>query len=382
MSSRTVDVVALGPAPLDPYDPAASAWALAAAFAAGGDDVRVLRPEGPAAAPLPPGVATVEVPLPLRRPGAAVDQAGFAAAAGQRIRRTVDLVVRDPSGLGALGAPGRTPGHPPLVAFVRSVELQAFDREHRALSRRGWSDRLDAWRDRRSVRRLEQAALAEADVLFADDDALAPALAREYGVAGDRVRSAVPPVADLARPASRVAARAALEIPPDVPVVVAPTPDSRAASPVVDRARETFRRIRPLFPGARLVVAGAIAPADPGVISVPGREGPTFGAALTAADVALFAGGQPAFDPLVIGAMRSGCAVAAVPSVRLPSPPEGALQYSATDDLGDLASALAELFADPALVREVVRQAALYAARYDPERIARAVNDGVSGRRA
>jgi len=381
MPPRSIDLIALGPAPLDPYDPAAGAWALAGAYAARGDDVRVIRPEGPGPGPPPPGIGSIEVPLPPRRPGAAVEDARFAEAAGRRVRRAVDLIVRDPSGLGALRVPDRSPRNPPLVGFVRAVELATFDAERARLGQTGIAHRLDAWRDRRSVRRLELAALSEADVLFAEDATLGPPLVREYGLPEGRVRAAVPPVPELPRPASRDAARAALDIPRDVPVAVAPLPDDRPEAPALARARETFRRIRPLFPGARLVVVGSTAPTDPGVISVPGRDGAAFGAGLAAANVALFAGGQPSFDPMVVAAMRGGCAIAAVPSVHLPIPPDGAVQYSATEDPGDLASTLAELFADPSLVRSLVEAGRAHAARYLPQHLVAAI-DAATGRAA
>lgn len=379
MASRTIDLIALGPPPSDPYEPSATAWALARAYAARGDDVRVIRPEGPSSVPLPDGVASLEVSIPLRRAGAAADHAAYASAAGRRVRPTVDLIVRDPSGLGALRARGVSSERPPLVAFVRSVELRAFDREHQGLPPRRWSDRFDAWRNRRDVRRFERAALSEADRLFIDAPDLAPEIAREYGVPKDRLRAAVPPVPDLPQPASRDAARAALDIPRDVPVAVTPTAGDGKDATLIDRARETFRRIRPLFPGARLIVVGASPPPDPGLVVVPARDAAAFGLGFAAANVALFAEARGAFDPMVVGAMRAGCAVAAVPSVHLPADPGDALRYAATDDPGDLASTLAELFADPVLARETAKHGAEHSALYEPERIVRSIDEALSG---
>jgi Glycosyltransferase Family 4 len=379
MASRTVDLVALGPPPLDPYEPASTAWALAEAFAAKGDRVRVLYPEGPAGGKPPAGTTPVLVPLPLKRPGAAVEGADFASAAGRRVHPGADLVVRDPAGLGALGLPGRRAERAPIVAFVRSGELIRFDHERLTRSRPRWMDRLDAWRDRRSVRRLERAALTEADLLFSDAPDLARAIATEYQLPDQRLRAAVPPVPDLPAPDSRTAARTALGIPPDVLVVVAAASSERAEAAGIDKARETFRRVRPFFPGVRLVVVGASAPSDPGVVSVPARDPASFGLGLAAGNVALFAGGLPGFDPMVIGAMRLGCPVAAVPSVRLPADPDGAVRYSVSDDLGDLASVLAELLADPALCREVAARGQEHAAGYAPARIVEAIDRALPG---
>jgi hypothetical protein len=154
-------------------------------------------------------------------------------------------------------------------------------------------------------------------------------------------------------------------------VTIAPQEGTGGVS--VNAAREAFHRIRPLFPGARLIVAGAEVPTDPGVIALPGRDAPTFGVALAAANVALFAEGRPTFDPMLIGAMRARCAIAAAPSVRLPLDAAGAITYAATDDPGDLASVLAELFADPALARRAVASGTKHAALYRPERVVAAI---------
>lgn len=379
MASRTVDLVALGPPPRDPYEPCATAWALAGAFAARGDEVRVLHPEGPSGAPPPPGTTSVVVPLSMRRPGTAAEGAEFAGAAGRRVRRTADLIVRDPSGLGALHPPGGR-SRAPIVVFVRSVELHAFDQEHATQASTGWAGRLDRWRDRRSLRRLEREALAEADLLFAETPDLARSVEGEYAIPERRCRSLVPPVPDLPRPASRTAARAALGIPPDVLVVAAPAAEERAGPAGIDRAREAFRRVRPFFPGARLVVVGAPAPEDPGVVTVTARDPAAFGLGLGAANVALFAGGPPGFDPMVVEAMRAECTVAAVPSVRLPIDPNGAVQYAVSDDPGDLASTLAELLADPALCREVAARGTTHAANYAPEKVVAEVDAALPSR--
>jgi glycosyltransferase involved in cell wall biosynthesis len=374
MASRTVELVALGPPPVDPYEPWATAWALAAACAARSDRVRVLHPEGPRGAEPPAGTVGVPVPLPLRRPGAAPDEAEFAAAAGRRVAPGADLVLRDPAGFGSLGLGGRRAGRPKVVAFVRSIELRAFDRAHAARGSGRLVDRLDVWRYRRAVRRLEQAALNEADLLVTDAPELPRELAQEYGVPEQRLRPAVPPVPDLASPPSRDAARASLGIPTDVPVVVAPMAEERAEPAGLDRTCEAFRRIRPFFPGARLVVVGAAAPADPGVVSVPGRDPGSFSLGLRAANVALFAGRRPGFDPLLVSAMRAGVAPAAVPGIRLPVDPDGAVRYAPSDDPGDLASTLAELLADPTLCREVADRGEKNAEQYLPERVLQAVD--------
>lgn len=373
MATRTVDLVVAGPLPSDPYDDDASSWALARAFAARGDRVAVLYPAGATGAEPPPGTVGVPVPVPLRRPGALVEAADFAGAAGRRIRPDAELVVRDPSGLGALGLARRRAY---VASFVRAVSLHAWDAERGSRPAGGVVDRLDAWRDRRAVRRLERAALEEPDALYCDRGDLATAIGREYGVPPDRLRPTVPPVPLLPPVGARDAARAELGIPLDVPVVVAAAsrPDPAAAG--VDLAREAFRRVRSFFPGARLIVVGTTAPAEPGVVVVPARDANAFSAGFVAADVALFARPAGGFDPGVVFAMRSGVAPILVPSVALPIDPGPAVRRTVSDDPGDIASVLAELLADPALCREVSARGAAYSAPFDPAAIVRSVGPG------
>ncbi|MGC2205247.1 MAG: glycosyltransferase, partial [Thermoplasmata archaeon] len=276
MTARTVDVLVAGPPSPDPYDPGASAWALAGALAAQGDDVAVLHPSGvPGAAP-PPGIRAIAVDLPLRRPGAAVEGAEFTTTAARRARKNADLILRDPAGLGRLGLSRGTTGAPVVAAFVRGTELDSFDHERTGRTPAGFRDRLDTWRDRRAVRRLEGAALREADRLFYDSPHLPTALLREYGIPERRFRAALPPVANLPPPPSREEARASFRIPTDVPVVVAPAAFEQPEPSGIDRAREAFRRVRSFFPGARLIVAGAPSPSEPGVAVAAERDGATL----------------------------------------------------------------------------------------------------------
>ena len=374
MTSRRVDVIASGPPASDPYDPAAAGWALAAGFAARGDSVAVIRPAAPATAPPPDGTADVPVELPLRRPGAAVEGAEFSTAASRRLRPDVELVLRVPSGLGRLGLRRGNRTGPVVGAFVREVELAAFDRERQGRPSTGLRDRLDTWRDRRAVRRLEAAALREADRLFYDSVGLPEELRREYALPERQFRPALPPVAHLPDPPSRADARASFRIPADVPVVAALAALERADLAGIDRAREAFRRVRSFFPGARLIVVGSSAPAEPGVAVAETRDAATFSRALAAADVAVFARPAPGFDPGVVLALRAGRCVIVGPGVRLPLDPAAAVRAVPSDDPGDLASALAELLADPAARRALGSAGEKYAVPFDPARVAEVVS--------
>ena len=366
MAGRTVDLVASGPAPVDPYAPDGGIWSVARAAVERGDRVRVLYPQGGIGGAPPDGVVAEAVPFALKRPGTALEGADFAAAAGRRIRREAELVLRDPAGLGPLGIGGRRASSARLVALVRSLEVRAFEREQATAAPGGFLDRLGSWQDRRAVRRLERAALLEPDLVFCASPELVDLLATEYGIDRARLRPTTPPVPELPEGPTREAARAQLGIPPDVPAVVAPLSLEDAEAGRTEAIREAFRRIRPLFPGVRLVLAGTTAPTDPGVLSVPARTPEAFSAAIAAADVALIAPGRAGFDPGVVFAHRAAVATLATRSVVLPVPAGPSIRVAPSDDAGDVASTLAELVADPAARREMAVAGRELARRFDP----------------
>lgn len=368
MSRGLVDVVAAGPPPLDPYEPTAPAWALAVGLRDRGHSVRVLYPPGPDAAPIPSGISSDTVIVPRNRPGAAIEPAEFARSAGHQVRAEAVLVVRDPAGLGSLPLGHRADRR--VVAIVRSIALDEFERERAGRSAAGVLDRLDIWRDRRAVRRLERAALAGADGIYSESPELTEAIVKGYRFAREGIRPTDPPVLPDPEPPTRDAARATLGVPTDVPLVaaLASTEDPQGAG--VELARDAFRRIRPLFPGIRLVVAGAPAPTEPGVHPVPDRERTAFVRALAAADVAVFLPRTPGFDPGVVLAMRLGVAPVVRPTVRLPGDPSSAVRRLPNDDSGELSSAIAELIADPAGRRTLVENGRAYSERFLPERVA------------
>ena len=378
MAVRSVDIVAAGPPSADPYDPAAPAWALAAGFVARGADVRVVHPVGPEAAPPPDGVTAVPLADALKHPGAAREPVDRLAAALPRLRPEVELIVRDPLGLGRLGLRRWSRGRPIVAGFVRGLETEGHARAHAGPTRGSVVGRLDVWRDRRSVQRLEAAALAETDLLFFDRPALGPVLARDHGVPERRLVPAPPPVAAAGPVPVRAEARGALRLPADVPIVAVAAPTDDGPGSGVAPAVEAFRRVRPFFPGARLVVVGAAAPAEPGVVRVPERDRASFEGVLAAADVALFLGPAIGFDPGVVLALRAACLPLVGPAVGLPLEPGGLVGRLGGDDPAEAASTLAELLADPALRRDRLTGAAAYAARYAPARVAETVEIAVA----
>jgi glycosyltransferase involved in cell wall biosynthesis len=374
---RLIDLVAVGPCPRDPYDPAASAWALAAGFAAGGDDVRVLHPTGPEQADLPDGVFATQVRVPLRRPGAVVEGATLTQAAARRIRPDAELVVRDPFGLGRLGLDLRKGSSPAVVGVVHRLELATYDAESSLRNSTSLFERVDTWRDRRTVRRLERVALDEAQHLVYDSPELPEVLAREYGISAGRLRPVPPSVRDSGRAFSREDARRDMHLPLDVPVVVAPLASEDPRVSGADRVREAFRRMRSLFAGARLVVVGGTAPSEPGVSSIPDRDSATFERAFAAGDVTLVAPTAAGFDPGVVLSLRARCPVIVGPGVRFPLDPGGAVRTVASDDPADLAAALAELLADSRERRELSIAGERYADRFHPVRVAAMVSEGI-----
>jgi len=377
MPGRTVDIVAAGPPPLDPYHPAASAWGLAAALAAAGDDVQVLHLPGSEAALAPPGVSAVPVPIPLHRPGGPQEPAEFASAAGRKLRKGVDLVLRDPAGLGSLGVSRARQG-PVVVGFARGVELHSFEGERPGRPGAGFVDRFDTWLDRRSVRRLERAALQEADRLVFDAAEVARSLGEEYSIPERKMVPLPPAVPELPPLPSRELSRQGLRIPADVPVAVAPMAFDTPEPSGLDRVLDAFRRVRPFFPGVRLVVCGAPAPSDPGVISLPDRRAEALAEALAGADVAVFARRTSGFDPGMVLAARAGVPPIVLPDARFPTDPQGGVRIAASTDAGDLASVLAELLADPAAQKEVGRAAQRFAEPFLPSRVASALGAAIA----
>lgn len=285
----------------------------------------------------------------------------------------MDVVLRDPAGLGRLGLRRSRGEGPILAAFVRGIEIDSFERERGGRPPAGFRDRLDTWRDRRAVRRLEQAALQEADRLFYDAAGVPSDLLKKYGIPERRCHAALPPVAPVPMLMTREEARASFRIPADVPVVVAPAAFEQPEPSGIDRARQAFRRVRSFFPGARLIVVGVSAPTEPGVAVAPERDAGTFGRALSAADVAVFDRRVPGFDPGVVLALRAGRCVIVGPNVRLPVDPSEALRTVVSDDPGEFASVLAEVLADPAVRRALTATGTRYAGAFDPARVAEVV---------
>ncbi|MGI0151184.1 MAG: glycosyltransferase family 4 protein, partial [Thermoplasmata archaeon] len=135
-------------------------------------------------------------------------------------------------------------------------------------------------------------------------------------------------------------------------------------------ALAAFRRIRAFFPGARLVVVGSTGPAEPGVMYLGVVDQATKARVLGASDVFLCPARYEGFGIAAREAMRAGIATIVSPHVPLDGNElRSAARIVDQDDEGGYASALAELFADPALRRSLGAAGRAFAERFRPERM-------------
>jgi len=368
MTGRAIDLVAAGPPSPDLYDPAASAWALASALAARGHSVQVAYPGPLEPSTVPVGVAVAPFPPVTAHLGTYLGDAELARSAGHRIRPTAEIVVRDPAGLGALGHHlGR---HPTVVSFLRGFaeetpEDGATDRGESRLA-----SKVLGWRERRGVRRLEKEALAQAVRVYCSTVAQRERLRSDYGIPEDRIQVGPTAVA-LGPPApGRQAARRLVGVPDDVLLALVLPPVDPTPSRTVAPALEAFRRSRPIFPGVRLAVLGVPDAAGPGVVNLVSRDAATVVAALSAADVTVAYPSASGADPGLVLALRAGLPSVVGPTVDLGPGSESAVRRASTTDSGELASVLAELFADPDERRRLGERARAFASRFEPARLA------------
>lgn len=365
MDRRTIDIVAAGPPSIDLYDPAVSAWVLATALSGRGHSVQVTFP-GPEGTP-PPSAEVAVAPFPpvTAHVGTALGDAELTRAAAHRIRPTAQVIVRDPAGLGAIGL---RKGHRPVVAFVRSLGGEAGEAAPGGPV--GVVSRLASWGSRRGARRLEREALDEASAICCETAAQKERLRTDYGIPAERLRVVPPAIAVGAEPPARAVARRELGVPDDVPLAILLPPADPALAPAAGPALEGFQRTRPIFPGARLGVVGVPEATGAGVVTVPSRGMEAVTSAVAAADVAVAYAPGARLDPGLVLALRAGIACIVPPSLDLGEGADPAVRRAPTSDSGELASVLAELFADPEGRRVLGESARTFARRFDPARLA------------
>jgi glycosyltransferase involved in cell wall biosynthesis len=330
-------------------------WALGSALAGRGHTVRVLYPSSTLESPPGPVGGVRPVPVPVvgvpRRPFGRDIVIGRNASA--LVDPAADLLLGNDEKAGAIDAALTRPGGRPLFAMsVHDVALHTFDTLRPLEPDRGWRQRVGNFLDRRTLRSLEGRALRRARAVLVGSDLNRRLLTKYYQLPPSRVHLLPHGVPDPIDVGTRAAARAALHVPLDVPLVafIGRTP-ARQGLPT---ALEAFRRIRAFFPGARLAVVGSSTAAEPGVLSLGPVDEETKARVLRAADVFLFPARYEGFGLAPREAMRYG--VPTIVSAHVPlegiAAPQ-AVRIVATDEPGDYASELAELLADPALARAV-----------------------------
>ncbi len=366
MSPRTVDLIAGGPPVADPYDPGASAWALAEGFARAGHSVRVLYPgNGGESAGPDPSLPAAPFDGGAGPPGSLE----AARAASRALRPDAEVVVRDPMGFGTIDHARRS-GGPSVLGVVRAAPSLFLGLEPPGPERPGLLGRWGAWSARRAHRRLGRSAVDALDRLYADTPELGARLESEYGVDAARALATSAPVGRGSPPPSRAEARRALTVPDDVPVIVLLAPSPRADAPELAKVREAFVGLRPIFPGVRLVALGVSSFAGPGISTAPRRDGAAFASALLAADLAVLPGPTLGIDPGLVLALRAGVAAVALARGPLPADLAAAVRSVPSDDARDLASTLTELLADPGARAELAQAGPPVARRFDPEEVA------------
>jgi glycosyltransferase involved in cell wall biosynthesis len=344
-----IDSLTVGPPTDDLYDPAFSAWEWLRALAARGHQVRGIYPDpltGPPPTP-PDGVASF--PLPLRA-AERHDPIAYVHATRDATNPAAQLILRIPLGLGKVpNAKGRT-ARAPVAGLAGEVVLDAFD--GRAADSTGFFARLGRWRNRRTLRKGESDAVADADLLVVPEAAMGDRLRQLYGMDRPKLAVVPDPVPEPQITESRAECRQQLKVAPDVELVAHVVGQGAHAADDLELALESFRRIRVFFPGARFAAIGSNTRTDPGVFTLPDRTRRSIDVAMRACDVVLLPRRDPGPDVAAYYALSHARATIATASVHVGTPEDGSIvRVPVSSDPGDIASDLAELLADPALRR-------------------------------
>lgn len=357
-----------------------SLWELGAGLVERGHRVRMLFATPTPAVP-PPYRGVEGVPVPVvpsqRRPIPQAVEAG--KAAGECVAPDAQVLLGIDERAGAIKLPSRGRG-PSLALYLNALPTDRTTKSssNGASQGRGLMERLGGWMDQRTLRRLESESLGRATVVFAGSATTRDRLTRLHKLPLGKVSVLRPTIPDPDLSESREKARLALRIPPDVPVAafVGHRPESQGL-PI---ALEAFRRSRVFFPGARFLVVGSSPKQDPGVLSLGVSDEATKARALRAADLFLFPTLEDGPATPVTEAMRYGLPVVVSSRVALEGvEPKKQLRMVTSDDPGDYAAEFAELFADPALRRNLGEAGKAFADQFGAARNAEAFELAMTG---
>lgn len=371
MTRWTIDFLASAPSTDATSGLSRVVWELSYALAELDHKVRVLYPSD-AVQPPPKERGVESVPIPTvgagRRPFARDILIGKRATG--LLDPNADLVVGNDEKAGALGPfPSHRKGRPVFAMFIHDVALHTFDTLRPLEPDRGVRQKVGNWLDRRTLRKLESTALDRAALVLIGSTLNAELLERHYRLPRPKVHHlplGVPSPLDVG---TRAEARQLLHIPPDVPVVafVGRTPERQG----LPMALDAFRRVKVLFPGARMIVVGSAPKSEAGVLPLGVVDEMTKARALRAADIFLFPTKYEGFGLAPREAMRYGLATMVSRHVPLDGIEDrNAIRVVQSDDPGDYASELAELIADPALRRQMGEAAKACGASFSYDRMA------------
>jgi hypothetical protein len=316
---------------------------LGVALAQRGHEVRLLcDPARPTPAALAGTLRAVRVPPGASRPRPLARTSTTGRNASDLIDPEADVVVAIDGAAGTLEWDAPSSDRTALVLLLRERSLVPSEGSDGAPEGRDVRRRLGAWLNRRALRRIEAEALAQARLALVESERTRSLVERRAAGAARRVRLLPTGAADPVDAGTREAAREALGIPKDVRAIAY----LGEGGPLLPGscALDAFRRIRPIFPGARLLVPGEGGRRVPGVMLLGTTD--EQARALTACDLAFVAGDSddPAADAL--GAMRYNVATV-LPREFLPEglPHDRAARTYAASDGAEAAGAIAELLA-------------------------------------
>ncbi len=345
-------------------------WSLAAALVARGHAARVLFPSQNLSARADArGVTAIPVPDPgaKRRPFGR--DIAIGRDASDLLDPDVDVIVGNDEKAGALEWRKRDGGRPVFTMILHDVSLHTFDTLRPLEPSRGPRQKIGNWLDRRTLKRLEARALERAQVILIPSELNRELLRTNYGIQDGRVQLMPNGVPDPVEAGTKANARLALKVPPDVPVLsfIGRTPE-RQGLPI---AVEAFRKIRVIFPGARLLVVGSEAKEEAGVTGMGVVDEITKARVLRASDLFVFPARYEGFGLAPREAMRYGVPVVTSRHVPLEGiDAKGAVRIVGSDDPAEYAAEITGLLADPSLARSMGAAGKAYADSFSYARMA------------